>query len=130
MNPDTEQQLKQDAKAIQAQAVARLDDRDFSQELLSTLSQQPPQAVQSKQRHWFFAMAAAVSLTCMAWLSWQGSEMNPQTNPAIQSVAESFQLNLNQYPQSVEQTLNQPLVQEQQAIIDDLKTLKEQLLSI
>ena len=48
----------------------------------------------------------------------------------LQKVQIATQLNFKQLPLSLEQKINQPLVDEQQAIIQDLKTLKAQLLSI
>lgn len=126
MNQDIKHQLKQDARAIQAQAAARLDHKDFSQQLEAMLIKPDKR----QQRPWLVAVAAAVCLTVLTWLTWQDTELAEVENPVDLVVLDTMELNLNQYPQTVAQKLNQPLVKEQQAIIDDLKALRKQLLSI
>ena len=124
MNSHFEQQLKNDAKAIQAQAEARLATTDFSQQIEAQL-QQPPK--QTGQRSWWFATAAAVSLAVLLLLD---NSQPPAKQAPILVAEEPLELKLEQYPIAIEQTINQPLQEEQQAIIEDLKMLRDQLLSI
>lgn len=128
MNQELENQLKQDAKTIQAQAAARLADPAFSAQLVTLLSEQPHSRHRLKQRSWLFGMAAVISLTVLVWMGLQTPESTPVAPSFV--VSRTLDFNLKQVPQSVEAKINQPLVQEQQAIMADLKALKEQLLSI
>ena len=125
MNPNLEQQFKQDARAIQAQAEARLDNKDFSKNIESLLIKP------TKRQHppWLVAVAAAICLTVLTWLTWQNTELTAVNEPEL-LVLETMEFNLDQFPKSMEQKFNQPLAKEQQAIIADLKALREQLLSI
>ena len=124
MNTPFEQQLKNDAKAIQAQAAARLSEHDFSQHMAAQLDQQP---TQTRQRSWWYATAAAVVLSMGLLLNHDQSQITPAPEVLTE---ERFDLQLEQYPIAIEHSINQPLLKEQQAIIDDLKALREQLLSI
>ncbi len=128
MNPDLEKQLKQDAKAIQDQAAARLQEKDFSQNMATLLANQPTQHRRAPKLG-LVAVAAAICLTVLTWLTWQNTELTAVNEPELLAL-ETMELNLDQYPKSMEQKFNQPLAKEQQAIIEDLKALREQLLSI
>ncbi|MGJ8662355.1 MAG: hypothetical protein ACSHWU_01835 [Marinicella sp.] len=128
MNQDLDQRLRQDAQVLKKQAVARLEQHDFSSDIESQLlaSQSSHQPASVK----IMGLAAAICLTVLAWLTLNDTASVVSVQPAEMVADRNIELNLNQLPQSLEQKLNQPLRQEQQAIIDDLKALKEQLLSI
>ncbi len=82
-------------------------------------------------KSWCYGLAAAIGLTVMIW-SIKSTDLvqTDPTNHQQQIAAKPIELNLKQLPLSLEQKINQPLIDEQQAIIEDLKTLKAQLLSI
>ncbi len=128
MNQDLNQRLRQDAQVLKKQAAARLEQHDFSSDIESQLlaSQSSHQSASVK----IMGLAAAICLTVLAWLTLNDTASVVSVQPAEMVADRNIELNLNQLPQSLEQKLNQPLRQEQQAIIDDLKALKEQLLSI
>ncbi len=126
MKDKLEQTLKQNAEAIKAQAQTRLQQTDFSQSIEQRLKQQT-----NKPRVWWYGMAAAVSLTVISWLVFQQQKQTTEPVIPVEMVSQPpVLLNLQQIPITIEHKVNQPLIQEQQAIFTDLKRLKAQLLSI
>ena len=126
MTQDIEQRLKQDATTIQAQAASRLSQLDFSLNIEQRLHKKA-----NKQRPWLYGLAAAVCLTVISWMVLQNHQPTQQAvapEKLISQQPPSF--NLKQIPLTVEDKVNQPLKQEQQAIIEDLKRLRSQLISI
>lgn len=126
MKQHIEQQLKQDGKAIKAQAEARLAQFDFSQQLEQKLPKKPV-----TKQSWLIGMAAAISLTVISWLAIENTQNRVTTEPNSSLLANTTNsLNLKLIPLTIEQQVNQPLIQEQQAIIEDLKTLRKSIISI
>jgi hypothetical protein len=126
MKQHIEQQLKQDGKAIKAQAEARLAQFDFSQQLGQKLPKKPV-----TKQSWLIGMAAAISLTVISWLAIENTQNRVTTEPNSSLLANTTNsLNLKLIPLTIEQQVNQPLIQEQQAIIEDLKTLRKSIISI
>ncbi len=134
MNSKLQQQLKQDGQSIQQQAQARLNQWDVS--ALVSQAIETDQANSQVVKPMWYGLAAAVAFSVMIWtfnfsdsVSVNQSALHqPALNQPIATKA--IELNLKQLPLSLEQSINQPLMDEQQAIIEDLKTLKAQLLSI
>jgi hypothetical protein len=126
MKQHIEQQLKQDGKAIKAQAEARLAQFDFSQQLGQKLPKKPV-----TKQSWLIGMAAAISLTVISWLAIENTQNRATTEPNSSLLANTTNsLDLKLIPLTIEQQVNQPLIQEQQAIIEDLKTLRKSIISI
>ncbi len=132
MISDLEQKLKQDGQAIQKLAQSRLDQLDVNQSLIQAIEADRVSSRKTVTNTWWYGLAAAISLTVMIWAisSTDSTQMNQPHQAQQQKVQIAVQLNFKQLPLSLEQKINQPLLDEQQAIIQDLKTLKAQLLSI
>ncbi|MCB1584374.1 MAG: hypothetical protein R3E90_06320 [Marinicella sp.] len=123
MTQDIEQRLKQDATTIKTTAAQRLANVDFAKSIEHQLLAQSTKSSHS----WLWGMAAAIGLSLMTWLL---IENNP--TPAIM---EPLQLSntlkeVKQLTHNIEEKVNQPLLKEQQAIIEDFKRLKSQMFSI
>jgi predicted PurR-regulated permease PerM len=115
--------LQDDAKAIHNLADARLSQLNLEAKLQAQLHHRPAR--------WPWAMAAAVSLLVLTGIliSPQLADQNiPQTLTAESS--QPLKLDLQQLPTQLEQSVHQPLLNEQQAIMEDLKTLRKAMLSI
>ncbi|WP_223786760.1 hypothetical protein [Marinicella meishanensis] len=128
MNPELEKQLKQDAQAIQAQAQQRLATLDLDVRLAASLTQSP-RPNRSPQRVWLGLAAGftlAVLVTVFAWQNQASVALVAPELVANKPINPPWQPNAQQ----LEQRIYQPLHQEQQAIIEDLKALKTHLLSI
>lgn len=125
MYQELESQLKTDARAIQAQAEARLADVAFQQRLQASLNQ--PQPVRRFNR---LAVAAMVLLAGSWLLLDQTSHTSSEAEPPLLAQQHSPLWKLAPNTAMVEQAIHQPLLKEQQAIINDLKSLRVQLISI
>ena len=136
MHDKTAHQLQQDAQKLQQLAESRLDAMQFNQQLEQALNEQKPPANQHgrlQNRTPWLAIAAVVTLTAMVWLFLQQPINTPEvevTTGRVVAVEKPPQLDWMQWPRAVESQVNQPLLDEQQAIIADLKALKTRLLSI
>lgn len=129
MNSKLQQQLKQDGKTIQQQAQKRLDQWDVSSSVSQAL--EANQANSTRLNSMWYGLAATVTLTAMLW-TFNSSDFISVNQPALnqQIASKPIELNLKKLPLTLEQKINQPLLDEQQAIIQDLKILQAQLLSI
>ncbi|MCX7554276.1 hypothetical protein OS175_10330 [Marinicella sp. S1101] len=125
MNNDLKNKLQRDAKYIQQQAAARLQTIDLNAHIQAQL-----EARSSSKWFQLSAVAAALCLTFIIALMVARVEPSQFSHPNTLVKQSLFDLKLDDLPNNLEQQLNQPLIQEQQAIIDDLKRLKTQLLSI
>lgn len=126
MKDKLEQTLKQDAQVIKAQAQTRLQQIDFSQSIEQKLKQQT-----KKPRVWWYGMAAAISFSVISWLVFQHQKQTTEPVVPVEMVSQPpIPLNLQKIPITIEHKVNQPLIQEQQAIIEDLKNLRNSILSI
>ncbi len=121
-----EQQLTQDGNSIKEQAQSRLSGWDLNQSLMASIAIDQAGEKKSGVKPWWYGLAAVIGLTVMVWN--MSSIDSLQSNQHIEAKLPS--LSLKQLPLSLEQKLNQPLLDEQQAIISDFKALKKQLLSI
>ncbi len=121
-----EQQLTQDGKSIKDLAQSRLAGLDLNQSLMASIALEQAGEKKSLAKAWWYGVAAAISLSVMVWTF--SSMDSIQSNQPIKTDLPDF--SLQQLPLSLEKTINQPLMNEQQAIIADLKALKKQLLSI
>jgi hypothetical protein len=126
MHQELETQLKNDARAIQAQATARLADAAFQQRLQDSLKQAPNHST----RRFRLVAAAAMVLLSGSWVMLnQLAPPKGHSEPALLTQAPTM-WHLKPNTAQFEKTINQPLRNEQQAIINDLKALKAQMLSI
>lgn len=126
MTQDIEQRLKQDAATIQAQAASRLKELDLSLHIEQQLHKKA-----NKPRPWLYGLAAAVCLTVISWVVVQNHKPMQQAITPVSLVSQQPQsLNLKQISLTVEEKVNQPLKQEQQAIIQDFKNLGKSMFSI
>lgn len=114
-----EQRLKADGLQYQSVAKQRFDASHFEAKLLAT--QHRPHS-----KIWWLPATMAASLALLFWLGFQSN--NPQQHAALDVAALHAQV--IKIPNQIEQATNTPLQQEQQAIIDDLKRLKAEFLSI
>jgi len=136
MQDKTAQQLQQDAQKLQQLAASRLDAMDFKAQLDAqmkvALSDKKSAQKPRLNRSPWLAAAAAIALTAMAWLFLQQPVTVTEVGPIepVATAQKTLQLDLRQWPRAVESQVNQPLLDEQQAIIADLKALKSRLLSI
>jgi hypothetical protein len=117
------ERLQQDAQAIHQLADERLAQLNLANRLQPQLQRRPAR--------WPWAVAAAICLMILA-----GVLTRPQLSapadlaPLNAEVPQPMQLDLQQFPARLEQSVNQPLLDEQQAILEDLKTLRKAMLSI
>ncbi len=124
MKDDLAKPLQQAGQAVTQVAKQRLAEQDFHAAIMQQITQPP----QTTKRLWPLGLAAAVAALGIAWLLQQHQ---PETTaPMLTTAGQELQLDLYQVPMQVEQAINQTLLDEQQAIIQDLKDLKTQLLSI
>lgn len=123
MNNDLKSKLQRDAKHIQQQAAARLQTFDLSAHI-------QPQLKATPKTRWFEFAALAAALCLMVMTAVVVEQIEPDQFSQPKPVVYLPTLKLDSLPSNLEQQFNQPLLQEQQAIIDDLKKLKTQLLSI
>lgn len=129
MTFEIEQQLKQGGQAIKQQADSRLEHWDVSASVMQAIADDNSSHVAAIT--WWYGLAAAIGLTVMVWtISSTDSIQQKQPSQNQQITTKAVVLKLNQLPLSLEQKINQPLLDEQQAIMADLKALREQLLSI
>ncbi len=126
MISDLEQQLVQDGQVVTQQAQLRLAKSDVKQSLIAALTSEQVIAKNTLFRPWWYGFAAVIGITAMIWIAGPIDSIQPDQL----SVSEPLDFGLKSLPLSLEQKFNQPLLEEQQAIIDDLKALKTQLLSI
>ncbi len=124
-NQEIEKQLKQSGQAIAQVAAKRLAKKDFN----AAIMQRIDQTEKPRRRMWSFGLAAAVGLFSLSWLMLQQNGVVVPTETIAQE-AGTLDMNFHQLPLQVESSVNKALIQEQEAIIEDLKYLKEQLLSI
>lgn len=113
-----EQRLKADGLRYQNAANHRFDASHFEAELLA--AQHRPQ-----NKIWWLPATVAASLALLFWLNFQS---NKSQHAALDVAALHAQV--IKIPNQIEHATNTPLQQEQQAIIDDLKRLKAEFLSI
>ena len=134
MTSKLQQQLEQDGHSIQQQAQARLHQWDVSSSVSQAI--EADQANSTMVKPMWYGLAAAVAFSVMIWTFNSSDSVSVNQSalhqPALnQPIAtKAIELKLKQLPLTLEQSINQPLLDEQQAIIDDLKMLKTQLLSI
>lgn len=129
MNTELEKELKQDGQTIQEIAARRLADGKFSQNALKTAIKN--QAVKSNRNRWWpVGIAAAVVMAFIVTLSIQNPE--PRTHQLPQKIltSEAVLENIQTLPQTIGKGLQNPLANEQQAIIDDIKSFGKGLISI
>lgn len=134
MNSKLQQQLEQGGQRVQQRAQARLDQWDVSTSVCQAI--EADQVNTTRPNAMWYGLAAAVTLTAMLW-TFNASDFVSVNQSALyqsalnqQVATKPIELKLNQLPLTLEQSINQPLLDEQHAIIEDLKTLKAQLLSI
>ncbi len=123
MTQDIEQRLEQDATAIKTQAASRLRELDLSLNIEQLLHDSPTKSNKS----WLWGMAAAIGLSFTTWLIIENNPVPVSTE--TQQLTVTVQ-NVKSLPHSIEEKVNKPLVKEQQAIIEDLKSLKAKMFSI
>lgn len=127
MNHDFEKTLKQDGKHIQAWANQRLFEQDLSHKIMLEVARKQ----QKQPRLWHWTMAAAICLSVITAVFISQPTSEPIITGPLASVTEPHTaLPLKQLSSQLEQSVNQPLIEEQQAIIKDLKQLKKSFLSI
>ena len=115
--------LQKDAEAIHKLADVRLAQLNLETKLQAQLHQRP--------NRWPWAMAAAVSLLVLTGIliSPQLADQTPQESLTAEAI-QPLKLEWHQLPAQLEQSVHQPLLDEQQAILEDLKTLRKAMLSI
>jgi predicted PurR-regulated permease PerM len=117
------ERLQGDAQAIHKLADARLSQLNLEAKLQADLPRRP--------NRWPWAMAAAVCLLVLTGIliSPQLADQTPQQTLTAET-SQPLKLDFQQLPAQLEQSVHQPLVDEQQAIMEDLKTLRKAMLSI
>ncbi len=129
MKNKLEQQLQQDGKNIKMLAENRLGKLDFKQQILSAIELNKHHS--RSKKNWYFGLAAAISLSVLVGsLVQNNTQITHNNKPPTPISSSPIKLNLKQIQLTVEEKINQPLMNEQQAIINDLKMLKKKLLSI
>ncbi len=124
MNNPFINRLQQDARAIRGLADQRLKNMNLDQQLSKQLQQPQP-------TRWPWAVAAAVCLMVLGGVLIQPQLANQSsTLPLNAKVQPAMKLNWELSTGQLEQAINQPLINEQQAIMEDLKTLRKAMLSI
>lgn len=127
MKNDFEKRLQRDGQKIQAQAESRLKKFDFDEHVLTAkgVSKEPVKYI----KNWYLGLAAAISLSVLVGAFLQSDKQITDSNNQSQLAASSF-LTLKRMPLSIEENVNRTLLDEQQAIISDINTLKQQLLPL
>ena len=127
MISELEKQLRLDGQLIQQQAQARLTDWEFNQ---ASLDSPVIKTSFNGKPAWWFGLAAAIGLTVMIWSINSNDSIQPNQPIHLSQKTTTDVFNFKQLHLSLEQKANQLLIDEQQAMIEDLKALKVQLLSI
>ena len=127
MNNSFEQKLQQDAQSIKAKAEKRLAKLNFQQQIIQNIETKkyPPKT----NLNWYWSVAAAMCLSVLVWTAVNNKTPTVKPNKPLIAIA-IIHKEFKNIPKSVETQINQSLLSEQQAIISDLKLLKQQLLSI
>ena len=117
------ERLQRDAQAINKLAGARLSQLNLETKLQAQLHHSPTR--------WPWAIAAAVCLLVLTGIliSPQLADQVPEQTYTAETT-QPLKLDLQQLPAQLEQSVHQPLLDEQQAILEDLKTLRKAMLSI
>lgn len=124
-----EKQLKQGGQEIKAQAENRLAAHDLNQNILNAIESNSNRT--TTHNNGYLGLAAAVCLSVLlGYLLQNGKQATQQHNPASLIASSAIKLKIKQIPLTIEEKINQPLLDEQQAIINDLIALKQQMLSI
>ncbi len=128
MKKQAEQQLLKDGQRIREQAEKRLQSIEFQHRLSSHIHNQ---TAPNRPNNNYFGLAAAVCFSVLlgSWLM-NNQSVNENTNSRIATITVPIASKVSEIPMTIEQTINQTLLNEQQAIINDFKTLQQQLLSI
>jgi hypothetical protein len=129
MNNSFEQKLQQDAQSIKAKAEKRLAKLNFQQQIIQNI--ETKKFPLKTNFNWYWSVAAAMCLSVLILTTVNDKTPTVKTNlptPSITIV--KIHQKFKNIPNSIETQINQSLLAEQQAIINDLKLLKQQLLSI
>lgn len=125
MISELEKQLRIDGQLIQQQAQSRLANWKFNQ---ASLDSPVTKTSFNEKQAWWFGLAAAISLTVMIWSINSNDSIQPNQPIHLNQKTTADVFNFKQLHLSLEQKVNQLLIDEQQAMIEDLKDLKVQLL--
>ncbi|TDR23883.1 hypothetical protein [Marinicella litoralis] len=129
MKKQLETQLRNDGQHIRMLAQDRLATLDLNQKILDGIDAKKNPA--NSKRIKYLSLAAVLCLSVLLGSLIQEHGPKNQVTPTSQlKISASLNQKIKQIPASIEQNINQPLQDEQQAIISDLKALKQQLLSI
>jgi len=117
------ERLQDDAQAIHKLAGSRLSQLNLEAKLQAHLPRRPSR--------WPWAMAAAVCLLVLTGIliSPKLADQAPEQIYTAETT-QPLKLDLQQLPAQLEQSVHQPLLDEQQAILEDLKILRKAMLSI
>ena len=129
MQSNFEQKLQQDGQSIQAQAENRLAKLNFDYQINQKIKTKKPQLKTNFNGYW--RVAAVLCLSVLIWTSVSVQTPMATNNQPMPSIPFSkINQTFKQIPLAIEEQIDQSLRNEQQAIISDLKLLKQQLLSI
>lgn len=127
MNNEFENQLTQDARAIQSIAQSRLNSFKFDEDLLKNKTSQ---RFSSIKLFLPYGVAAAIAISVLSLINQPHIKLAKEKTFISSTTTILLNTNLKQFTNATEQIIEQKLIKEQNAIIKDLKTLSKNLFSI